>query len=227
VIRVQSGLLLAILFFSSINCFGQGERSPEIFIGYSNLQGEGLRTPSDNNQPLSNDFFKRRTTLHGGNAELTAFLFELFSVTGDISLNRKKTSMEIPDGKSSETVSTWYFLVGPSYVVPTSGMLQPFARVLLGGARIGFDAVAKQEVNNGTSKSSYEVSRTDFAMAIGGGLDIRVNERFKVRAIQFDYSPVFLGDRTVTILSLANVLRPVQLSGKRQDNIRFSFGVVF
>ena len=56
---------------------------------------------------------------------------------------------------------------------------------------------------------------------------MRVNDKFKVRVIQVDYTPVFLGDRAISVLGQAGVLQPVTLEGQRQDNVRFSFGVTF
>jgi hypothetical protein len=49
---------------------------------------------------------------------------------------------------------------------------------------------------------------TSFAMALGGGLDLRAGKRIAVRLIQVDYTPTFFG------------------SG-RQDNFRISAGIVF
>ena len=48
---------------------------------------------------------------------------------------------------------------------------------------------------------------TSFAMALGGGLDVRVSKRIDLRIIQADYAPTFFG------------------SG-RQNNIRLSVGIV-
>ena len=44
-------------------------------------------------------------------------------------------------------------------------------------------------------------------MAVGGGLDIKINEKIDLRAIQVDYAPIF--------------------SGFLQNNIRFGVGLVF
>jgi hypothetical protein len=62
---------------------------------------------------------------------------------------------------------------------------------------------------------------------LGGGVDVRVNDRVKVRVFQIDYAPIFLGDRSVRVLGSAGALRPVELEGQRQDQLRLSFGVTF
>ena len=64
--------------------------------------------------------------------------------------------------------------------------------------------------------SSDTASSTDFALAIGGGVDVRVNDRIALRVFQADYNPIFLSDSNE--LGFGNT---------RADNVRFSFGVVF
>jgi hypothetical protein len=49
----------------------------------------------------------------------------------------------------------------------------------------------------------------------------------KLRVLQLDWTPVFLRDRTVQVLGTNGVIQPSTLEGQRQDNVRFSFGVVF
>lgn len=52
-------------------------------------------------------------------------------------------------------------------------------------------------------------SDTHFAGALGGGLDIKINERLDFRAIQVDYNPIFRG------------------GGSWDHNVRFGVGFVF
>jgi hypothetical protein len=220
-------LLLAILLFCNVNLFAQGARPAEIFVGYSNLQAEGFQGTNNPNNIFSNDFFRDRTTLHGINAEVTAFLFVPFSVTGDLSFNRKRRNVELADGSDSEDLDVWYFMLGPSYVAETDGVVVPFVRFLFGGAHTSFEAESKRTIGGGNVTNSFDLGTTDFALALGGGLDFKVGQRLRIRAFQFDYAPIFLGDRSLMVLGQAGVLRPLVLSGQRQDNIRFSFGVTF
>jgi len=220
-------LLLAILLFCNVSLLAQGARPMEVFVGYSNMQAEGFRSTNNPNNILSNDFFRDRTTLHGINAEATGFFFQPFSVTGDLSFNRKGRSAEFTNGQDSEHLDVWYFMIGPSYVADTPGIVVPFVRMLFGGAHTGYEAKSERTVNNGTVRNSFELGTTDWALAIGGGLDFKVTDRIRIRAIQFDYAPIFLGDRSLLVLGQAGVLRQVELSGQRQDNLRFSFGVTF
>jgi opacity protein-like surface antigen len=220
-------MLLALLAFCGLSAFAQEPRKPEFFVGYSNLQGEGLPDTNDPNNFISNDFLNRRTTLHGINGGITLFPFQSFGITGDISFNRKHESIDVTAGSNSQNTDIWYFLAGPSYVFPSSGRFQPFGRIMGGVAHTSFEASVERAVSGGTSTNSFDVGSTDFAMGIGGGLDVRVGDKLKVRIIQIDYSPVFLGDRAVSVLGQAGILQPVVLEGQRQDNLRLSFGVTF
>ncbi|HRH44767.1 MAG TPA: outer membrane beta-barrel protein [Pyrinomonadaceae bacterium] len=123
--------------------------------------------------------------------------------------------------------------------------IKPFAHALFG--------VARQKTTNdfvGTGTNSQigkqylgKYTAQNFSMVIGGGLDIRLNKRFDLRVIQFDYNPVFtkeqkllsIGD-TVDITGLsvfgATTSTPpsiadVTIPKKRQDGFRIGVGIVF
>ena len=82
--------------------------------------------------------------------------------------------------------------------------VRPFAHALFGVSLFrGFTADLRASSNVYTYDDA-----TSFAMALGGGLDVRVNQRIAVRLIQVDYTPAFFG------------------SG-RQDNFRISAGIIF
>src|SRR5262245_9953271 len=217
--KLRFSAVLALLFFSTVCAFAQTERGYEVFVGYSLLKGEGLRN--------TNDFLDRRATLHGVNADATLFAFEYFGITGDLSFNRTGRSVDVASGTDSEHTDVWYFMGGPSLLLPASEHLQPFARLLVGGAHTTYEAKQKRQSPTAIRTSTFGLGTTNFAMGFGGGVDVKVGDRLRLRAIQVDYAPIFLSDRAVTILGQAGVLRSVILDGQRQDNWRFSFGVTF
>jgi opacity protein-like surface antigen len=230
VLYLRCCLLIAIFMLSTLSVFAQGVRKPEIFVGYSNLQGEGVADRTDPSDFFSPSFSSGRGTLHGGNAEVTFFPFEMFGLTADASFNRKHRSIEASEGSDSENTNIVYLMAGPSRAFSLAGRLerlQPFARVLLGLAHTGYQASSKRNVANGNLTTAFNLGSTDFAMAFGGGVDVKINEKIKVRVIQFDYAPIFSGERSVGVLGDSGVLEPAPLDSKRQDNFRFSFGVTF
>lgn len=202
-------------------------QSPEIFVGYTNLQGEGLPERNDPNWVFNTDFFKSRTTLHGVNAAISGYGESGIGFTGDFSFSRRGRTEQFTGGRDERHTDVFYFLGGPSIKFSRDSAAQPFARVMAGAAHTRFEAQQSVTSGGGTTSNEFEVGSTDFAAAVGGGLDIRVGERVKLRVIQVDWLPVFLRDRTVDVLGGNGVIQPSTLNGQRQDNFRFSFGITF
>jgi len=98
------------------------------------------------------------------------------------------------------TLSTYLF--GPRVSYRHSERVTPFGQVLFGDAHIGG--------HNGLAFSS---SNNSFAMAIGGGVDVKVSHRFSLRPVQVDY-----------LLTRFNELG---LGTQNQNSLRVTTGVVF
>lgn len=207
--------------------YAQSDRRAEIFIGYSNLQGEGIVDAGDPGEIFDDDFFDRRLGLHGLNASIAGFFTPAFGIKGDFSFHRNKDSASIIGGSNSRESRVFYFLAGPTFKFRKASKIEPFVNALVGGAHTRFNVDTVSVVAGITQRSRFETSSTDFAAGIGGGLDIRLGERFSLRAIQVDYLPVFLSDSTINVLGVTGAIVPLTLGGQRQDNIRFSMGIVF
>jgi len=69
------------------------------------------------------------------------------------------------------------FLFGPRFSARTE-RATPFIHFLFGGA------------NGRASAGSEHLSKSVFAMAIGGGLDVNVSDHLALRVIQFDWVPI-------------------------------------
>src|SRR5207249_5810791 len=92
----QKFILLLVLFtLPGVSLFAQSERKPEIFLGYSNLQAQGLPDRNNLTGILGSDFFNNRTTLHGFDSEVTGFLRNNFGLTGNFSFNENNRSTSI------------------------------------------------------------------------------------------------------------------------------------
>ncbi len=151
----------------------------------------------------------------------------ILGLKGDFSFHTDKDSTDFIGGSDSIKTDVFYFLGGPVVRFDGGNRVTPFAHAMAGGATTRFEAESVRVVTGGATRSSFETSATDFALAIGGGVDIRVNDWLKIRAAQVDWAPVFLGDRTINVLGSAGVIVPITPEGQRQDNLRFSAGVVF
>ena len=203
---------------------------PEVFVGYSNLQAEGLPN-EDQTTTFSDRLFGQRTGLHGLTSELTNYFTPRLGLTGDFSYNQRNRNFDnintggTVNGTGSLRTRVIQFLGGPTVRFPTTGRWTPFLHALAGVANTKFEAESRTTLTTGTVTRSFETSSTDFAMALGGGLDVQVNERVGIRAFQFDYNPIFLRSRSLDILATAGAVQAGRLESKRQDNLRLSVGV--
>ncbi len=220
-------LVAACLTVMAPAVFAQSDKRVEFFVGYSHLQAEGIPDPDEPGDVFDDDFFDRRRGLHGFNASIGGYFNSVLGLKGDFSFHRNEDSSPFTGGRDTVENRVMYFMGGPVAKFNNSARVAPFVHALFGGAHSRFEVEAIRDVPGGTTRNTFDVGKTDFAMAVGGGVDIRLGERTSLRAFQVDYAPVFLGDRTVNILGSAGALVPLTLEGQRQDSVRFSIGIVF
>lgn len=117
---------------------------------------------------------------------------------------------------------------------------KPFARALFGVSR---QSSLYPDSSDARIRSLYfpnggnKIKGSGFTMAFGSGLDIRVSRRFDLRVIQFDYNPVYLKSKTITVSDPANfvvsattdigVYRKGDPYFRKQNNYRIGFEIVF
>ena len=107
------------------------------------------------------------------------------------------------DNRTSDNLFT--FLSGPKLSLRKSSRVTPFVQSLLGAYRIR----ATSSTVPDTPLPRFSSTESNFAAAIGGGLDLNVRKGIAVRAIQADYL----------------YLRDINRTSK--NNLRLSFGLVF
>jgi len=207
------------------------EKKVKVFLGYSNLQAEGLQNTNTPPGIFDTDFFRERTTLHGGNFEITGAVRGI-GLTGDVSFNRDGRTTDFTGGHSTINTDITYFMGGPSFSYAGMRRVEPFFRVLAGGAYTKHEVSATVNLPPGsgatTATTSFDSSSTSFAMGIGGGLDVRLGDGpVRLRIIQIDYTPIFFSDKSISVLGPSGAIQPFNLEGQRADNVRFSFGFVF
>lgn len=205
----------------------------EFFGGFThervqNADNVSTFTSNSSNVNISSGFNNRFGT-NGFDAEGTGYFGggkSTIGITGDISGTYRTENSSFTatgvNGNFTNSLQFYNFLGGPQYKFRSSRRVEPFARVLFGVAHVRNNVTSQTTTTTGTTtttaSNSFRDSTTDFAMAIGGGIDVGVSDRVAVRVIQFDYNPVFQRDRTVGGFNI---------TGQRQDNYRFAFGFVF
>jgi opacity protein-like surface antigen len=165
----------------------------EVFAGYSYHN-------ADANSPFVT---ADRTGQNGFNFAYTRNLNKNVGITGDLSAHFSRKT-ETLSGELNTKRDQYYLLGGVRFKAPNKSRVEPYAHALVGGSFF------RGSLSNLTPSGNFYIfnDAKSFAMAFGGGLDVRVNRRVAVRIIQADYIPTFFN------------------SG-RQDNFRLSFGIVF
>jgi hypothetical protein len=147
-----------------------------------------------------------RTGQHGLNLAYTRYFTEHVGLTLDASAHLKRDNFSFNNLNFERKRDQYHFLAGVQFKARGSerGRVAPFAHVLAGGALFRGFASSQTPAGN----TYFIDDAQSFALALGGGLDVRAGRHFDIRLIQADYLPTFFGS-------------------SRQDNLRLSFGVVF
>ena len=158
----------------------------EIFGGYSFLRADTGAIVID------------RNSAYGFNTSLAGNITKHIGIVGEFSrftVSDSFTQSVLGPVNVDSNVVTYLF--GPRITLHR-GKVEPFVHALLGGAREN-DKLSGGLVN--------EFTENAFAFALGGGLDIKVNDNFAIRVAQVDY----LG---------------YKLSAETGNNFRYSVGIV-
>ena len=120
------------------------------------------------------------------------------------------------------------YMFGPRFSWGRSHAVDPYFHVLFGGQNFS-TSIAQNSllvVNpHSTSKlqdGRYQTATNNFAMAVGGGLDIKLGKSILLRPLQVDYY--------LTRIEAPDVTQPVgatQPSARNQNNFRYAAGIVF
>jgi len=155
---------------------------------------------------------QNRDTALGFETSATGFFWNKLGIEGDFDGHFKGKTFTSASGATTVNtrLSTFNFLAGPHYRFSSSGKVTPFVHALVGG-------------NHSSLKNAFFLTgvgggETDFAMKLGGGVDIGWTKRAAVR-LGADYNPIFEkrdGD-----------LNPDFGSRRTRNDAVFSVGVVF
>ena len=177
-------LAAAALFLVSVTAEAQEEYPRlEVFGGYAYFNSDQFMERESLNVPAFIVSAAGNVTKNFG------VVVEVNGNYGDIT-DFSAPSMGLPTREFA--TNTYTFLFGPRLTARRTGK-NFFGHVLVGAARTSIDGRG---------------SETNFAMAVGGGLDINASKEIAVRLFQVDYLPIFA-------------------SGDTAHNYRISFGIVF
>jgi len=227
--RLLSLAALLLTFAPAVSAQSDDYKRWEFFGGYSALNFDNLGDDTDN--PRVNDVLGEKNTLRGFNLAITGNFHKYFGAKFDYSLHLREDNFSRPAGSGTVDTTVQNFLGGiqiknNSEDGPT---FKPFGHALFGVAVQKIDVDSPQlPVLFGIS--DFHVNETSFAMAFGGGVDIKVNHRFDIRVVQVDWNIINRGDQQTGIVLVPTPFQvvgtPFFIPGTRQDNLRLGIGVV-
>jgi len=204
-------------------------KKAEFFGGYSALLFDNLGGDTDNS--AINDVLGGRNTLRGLNLQATYNFRKYWGIKADYSVHLREDNFSRPQG-SGTVDSTVHNILGGIQVKNNSEdgpRFKPFGHALFGVAVQKID-VDSPQLGPIFGINDFHINETSFAMAFGGGIDVKINDRFDARIIQADWNIITRGDQQLgTVLfpqPLQVVGQPFFLPGTRQDNLRLSVGIV-
>jgi hypothetical protein len=118
--------------------------------------------------------------------------------------------------------TSFSYLFGPRLSLHRAAKWDPYFHVLFGG-QDAHSSICCLQITNGivtTSTSRLAYSQNNFAMAAGGGLDIKLSHAILLRPIQLDYYLT-----RFEFPNLSDLTGPT--SNRNQNNLRFAAGIAF
>ena len=201
----------------------------EFFGGYSALNFDNLGGDTDN--AAVNDVLGEKNTLRGFELAVTRNFHKYVGAKFDYSLHLREDNFSRPAGSGTIDSTVQNFLGGIQIKNNSEDgpRFKPFGHALFGVAVQKVD-VDSPQLPAVFGISDFHVNETSFAMAFGGGVDIRLNHRFDIRAGQVDWNIIKRGDQQTGIVLTPTPFQivgsPFVIPGTRQDNLRLSVGIV-
>jgi len=222
--RINKNMLIRLVFSTALllcSALLGSAQSPnpsehpkfEFFVGYSALGESGSRAISFGpNASVSGDYEGQ-----GFETSIIRNFSKHLGIKGDFSASFNNESGSGPITACTPACTTvtqnfqlktrvYNLLAGPEFKARNRTRFTPFVHALAGFAHTS----ATFTTPGPTHILFFRRNDNSFAMALGGGLDIRASKRASFRG-QLDYNPIFVHDPT----------------GGRRDFLRLSLGVLF
>ncbi len=227
--RLLSLAVLLFIFAPAALAQSDDYKRWEFFGGYSALHFDNLGGDTDN--PVINDVLGEKNTLRGFNLAVTGNFHKYFGAKFDYSLHLREDNFERLAGSGTIDSTVHNFLGGIQVKnnMEDGPRFKPFGHALFGVANQKID-IDSPQLPAVFGISDFSINETSFAMAFGGGIDIRVNDRIDIRAVQVDWNIINRGDQQTGIVLVPTPFQtvgsPFFIPGTRQDNLRLSVGIV-
>ena len=223
-------VLATLILISATAALAQDDyKKYEFFGGYSAIWLDNLA--GDTGSPAVDDVLGEKKNLRGFNVAGVYNFHKYVGAKFDYSLHLREDNFSRPAGSGTIDTTLQNILGGIQIKnnMEDGPTFKPFGHALFG------IAVQKVDVDSPNLPavfgiSDFHTNETSFAMAFGGGLDIKINNRFDVRVVQVDWNIINRGDQQTGIVlaptPFQTVGQPFFIPGTRQDNLRLGVGIV-
>ena len=196
-------------------CPRDGHTNVEIYAGYSFLLLDGFETDDVD----INDVLDQRLHFNGVDLSGTFNFSRYVGAQVDFSFNRRNQDLDDFDiiGDAEASIQNYLFGIQVKNNSKDGPWFRPFGHFLAGASRqrLEFNSPLLIPI---IGDDEFSFRKTSFALAMGGGVDLRVTDVFSIRAIKLDYLPVFIDDFDAV---------GVSFTGRTQRNFRAGAGLVF
>jgi opacity protein-like surface antigen len=197
----------------------------QVFGGYSLMHVDtgGLTGPTmDSALRAPSGTFGVASNFNGWNAEAQYNLRRWLGIVADVS-GHYGTPITASSGVSGlPNTNEYSFLAGPVFSFNTRTRMTPFVHALFGWDRLSVNASTLSGLPS--PAASVATAYSDFAMALGGGVDYKLSRHLAVRVGQFDY--LYTGHDLNSFYGSAFGLGLFQSLATHENNLRFSTGIV-
>jgi opacity protein-like surface antigen len=204
--KLGNALVLGIVLLFAIPAFAQDDQGKvEVSANFSFARWN----------PAKN--YANSVNLYGGGGSFTYFLTQYIGVKAEFlgyGSQNQTITCNACEGNIVASGNLFTYMFGP-VAKKRSGTFQPYGHILLGGAHSNVYANVAAQGGLGASPSSNA-----FAMAVGGGLDIKLSRVISLRAGEADY--------LLTRFNAYNgAVNPPFFSTHNQNSFRMLTGIVF
>ena len=205
--KIRSALLMAVALLLGRTAFAQEYSKWEIPLDYTYARGN----PANVGKPFSLNggggaFVYNFNKFIGIKADLQGYGSTTHTFNNLVVVNPQGVTTTINSASVHGNLFTYMF--GPQLRAPAH-TFNPFAEFLFGAAHTTF----QENLATAGGVSNVNSTNNAFAMAVGGGLDIKVNRAISIRPFQMDY----------LLTRFGNSLIPG--GNHNQNNFRFSAGI--
>ncbi len=163
------GLLLLTASFMLAQDFPKVETAPAFMF---------IHTPID----IQGD--KRALNCVGGGGTLAYNFTSVLGIAADLG-GCKFIGETFPVLSAKVDGNAFTYLFGPRFTYRNHSAFTPFGEINFGGTRLSFTCNNQNEAEFCIGNPTY--SKNAFAMTVGGGFDIKINQKISLRPIQAEY----------------------------------------